>query len=281
MVDVSGFPQVLIFLLRRLVPALNVISDYYNIPDDIAGELKELSYTSISSFHSLPLCDLTQSKLLHSGATLMASGASSPELLCTLVSLFITHSSLGLGTIVGSEIFNLLIICAGSVYASKVHQVPHERYGNRYLVLDKVMVCREVMFYGLSIAILYVALSESGPVMVQDEKNGGQEVEEDRIIVFFWKAMLVFGVYVLYVWVCANMSKIMGLCGNVKRCLGIGSESTVEDTVQSTEGGGDGAVYGLSSSIHYKVRGNCLEFFFDATSLDLTFYSLWHQELCR
>jgi Ca2+/Na+ antiporter len=113
-----------------LVPALNVVSDYYNIPDDIAG------------------------------ATLMASGASSPELLCTLVSLFITHSSLGLGTIVGSEVFNLLIICAGSVYASKVHED-----GSRYLVLDKVMVVREALFYGLSIALLYVALSETGIVV--------------------------------------------------------------------------------------------------------------------
>jgi Ca2+/Na+ antiporter len=55
----------------RLVPALNVISDYYNIPDDIAG------------------------------ATLMAAGASSPELFSSLVSLFITKSSLGLGTVGG------------------------------------------------------------------------------------------------------------------------------------------------------------------------------------
>eukprot|EP00956_Cyclotella_meneghiniana_P036302 scaffold123784_cov22-Cyclotella_meneghiniana.AAC.1 len=88
---------------ERLVPALNVIADHWGIPDDIAG------------------------------ATLMASGASSPELLCTLISLFVTHSSLGLGTIVGSEIFNLLIICAGSVYASKVHDIPHEKYGSRFL----------------------------------------------------------------------------------------------------------------------------------------------------
>lgn len=49
----------------------------------------------------------------------MAAGASSPELFSSIVALFITHSSLGLGTIVGSEIFNQLIICAGAVFACK------------------------------------------------------------------------------------------------------------------------------------------------------------------
>ena len=72
---------------ERFVPALNVIAQEYNIPSDIAG------------------------------ATLMAAGASSPELFSSIVALFITHSSLGLGTIVGSEIFNQLIICAGAVFS--------------------------------------------------------------------------------------------------------------------------------------------------------------------
>jgi hypothetical protein len=57
---------------ERFVPALNILSTAYKIPDDIAG------------------------------ATLMAAGASSPELFSSIVALFITHSSLGLGTIVGS-----------------------------------------------------------------------------------------------------------------------------------------------------------------------------------
>lgn len=56
---------------ERLVPALNVVASKFKISPDIAG------------------------------ATLMAAGASSPELFSSIVSLFITHSSLGLGTIVG------------------------------------------------------------------------------------------------------------------------------------------------------------------------------------
>jgi Ca2+/Na+ antiporter len=52
---------------ERFVPALNVIATKFNIPDDIAG------------------------------ATLMAAGASSPELFSSIMALFVTHSALGLG----------------------------------------------------------------------------------------------------------------------------------------------------------------------------------------
>lgn len=52
---------------ERFVPALNVIASEFNIPDDVAG------------------------------ATLMAAGASSPELFSSIVALFVTHSALGLG----------------------------------------------------------------------------------------------------------------------------------------------------------------------------------------
>jgi Ca2+/Na+ antiporter len=144
---------------ERFVPALNVIANEFNIPDDVAG------------------------------ATLMAAGASSPELFSSFVALFITHSSLGLGTIVGSEIFNQLIICAGAVFASKSGR----------LQLDKAIVTREVFFYGLSIAVLLVALRDTGPVEGDDE---------DHIFISFGDACIVFVGYVLYVWVMANFDKV-------------------------------------------------------------------------
>jgi Ca2+/Na+ antiporter len=59
---------------ERFVPALNVLANEYNIPDDVAG------------------------------ATLMAAGASSPELFSSFVALFITHSALGLGTVRNTDI---------------------------------------------------------------------------------------------------------------------------------------------------------------------------------
>eukprot|EP00977_Amphora_coffeiformis_P019012 scaffold6856_cov156-Amphora_coffeaeformis.AAC.5 len=145
---------------ERFVPALNVLSLAFNIPDDVAG------------------------------ATLMAAGASSPELFSSIVALFITHSALGLGTIVGSEIFNQLIICAGAVFAAKSGK----------LELDKAIVIREVSFYALGILLLYLALQDKRPVK--------GDVEE-HIFISFSDACMVFVGYIAYVLVCAYMDKVV------------------------------------------------------------------------
>lgn len=52
------------------------------------------------------------------GATLMAGGTSSPELFTALVAIFGPVDDIGMGTIVGSAIFNLLIIIGGCVVFS-------------------------------------------------------------------------------------------------------------------------------------------------------------------
>uniref|UniRef100_A0A673LZW5 Solute carrier family 24 member 6a n=1 Tax=Sinocyclocheilus rhinocerous TaxID=307959 RepID=A0A673LZW5_9TELE len=44
------------------------------------------------------------------GATFMAAGSSAPELFTSLIGVFITKGDLGLGTIVGSAVFNILVI---------------------------------------------------------------------------------------------------------------------------------------------------------------------------
>ncbi len=77
------------------------------------------------------------------GATLMASGSSAPELFVSLMALFKAgdHSAMGAGTIVGSAIFNILVIIGASVLVKKA----------------KVMwqpVVRDVGFYLLSILLL-------------------------------------------------------------------------------------------------------------------------------
>jgi len=154
---------------ERFVPALNIVAQYFNIPDDIAG------------------------------ATLMAAGASSPELFSSLTALFITHSSLGLGTIVGSEIFNQLIICAGAVFAVQTNG----------LRLDPAIIFREVGFYALSILLLFFALQDNRPD--PDDESG-----VDHIYISFGEACYVFGGYVLYVIVCAKMDDIVAFCSGKK-----------------------------------------------------------------
>ena len=74
----------------------------------------------------------------------MALGCNGPELFTNVVSLFITHSDVGVGTIVGSEIFNLLLIIGGSILASP--KLP--------LDLEWVPFMRDCGFYLLSIILL-------------------------------------------------------------------------------------------------------------------------------
>ncbi|XP_026070711.1 sodium/potassium/calcium exchanger 2-like isoform X2 [Carassius auratus] len=62
------------------VPALTVITEKLQISDDVAG------------------------------ATFMAAGGSAPELFTSVIGVFISHSNVGIGTIVGSAVFNILFV---------------------------------------------------------------------------------------------------------------------------------------------------------------------------
>ncbi|XP_051756256.1 sodium/potassium/calcium exchanger 2-like isoform X3 [Ctenopharyngodon idella] len=62
------------------VPALTVITEKFKISDDVAG------------------------------ATFMAAGGSAPELFTSVIGVFISHSNVGIGTIVGSAVFNILFV---------------------------------------------------------------------------------------------------------------------------------------------------------------------------
>ncbi|XP_035274510.1 sodium/potassium/calcium exchanger 2-like isoform X7 [Anguilla anguilla] len=62
------------------VPALTVITEKLELMDDVAG------------------------------ATFMAAGGSAPELFTSVIGVFISHSNVGIGTIVGSAVFNILFV---------------------------------------------------------------------------------------------------------------------------------------------------------------------------
>ena len=104
----------------------------------------------------------------------MAAGASSPEMFAAFISLFVTHSSLGIGTIIGSEIFNYLCICAGSILYSKTGE----------LELDARLLVRDVTFYALAIgALLFVENLDT------QDKHGpdyDDAVGEDKKIYIHW-----------------------------------------------------------------------------------------------
>jgi len=130
------------------VPALNVIIDRFKIPDDVAG------------------------------ATLMAMGTSAPELFCAIIALFVTRTiDSGVGTIVGSDLFNMLMICGGSAIVGGT------------LYLDWTALAREIFFYGLSIALLYWVMHDS--------------------YVTGLEAWTLFGSYIVYTIVCVYQAPLM------------------------------------------------------------------------
>lgn len=77
------------------------------------------------------------------GATLMAVGSSAPELFVALFALIKPgeHQAIGIGSIVGSAIFNLLVIVGAAALARKV-------------TLTRSPMIRDLLFYTLSVALL-------------------------------------------------------------------------------------------------------------------------------
>uniref|UniRef100_A0A665XFS8 Solute carrier family 24 member 6a n=1 Tax=Echeneis naucrates TaxID=173247 RepID=A0A665XFS8_ECHNA len=56
------------------------------------------------------------------GATFMAAGSSAPELFTSLIGVFITKGDVGVGTIVGSAVFNILVIIGlCGIFSRQVH----------------------------------------------------------------------------------------------------------------------------------------------------------------
>ncbi len=83
------------------------------------------------------------------GATLMAMGSSAPELFTSLLALVKTVDlgDLGAGTIVGSAVFNVLVIIGVSAIVTKV-------------VLTWQPVLRDLLFYVITIGILYMVFHD-------------------------------------------------------------------------------------------------------------------------
>lgn len=89
------------------------------------------------------------------GATLMAVGSSAPELFISLIALFKPgNESIGAGTIVGSAIFNILVIIGASAMVRKT-------------VIAWQPVIRDMIFYSLSIILLFISFRD-GSISLQE-----------------------------------------------------------------------------------------------------------------
>ncbi|XP_020856004.1 sodium/potassium/calcium exchanger 4 isoform X2 [Phascolarctos cinereus] len=102
------------------------------------------------------------------GATFMAAGSSTPELFTSIIGVFITHGDVGVGTIVGSAVFNIL--CIIGVCGLFAGQVVH---------LTWWAVFRDSVFYTLSVVVLIV--------FIYDEE------------IVWWEGLVFIIIYAFYI----------------------------------------------------------------------------------
>ncbi|XP_053250886.1 sodium/potassium/calcium exchanger 3 isoform X2 [Podarcis raffonei] len=102
------------------------------------------------------------------GATFMAAGSSAPELFTSVIGVFITKGDVGVGTIVGSAVFNILcIIGVCGLFAGQI------------VALSSWCLLRDSMYYTCSVVALIL--------IIYDEK------------VAWWESLILVLMYAVYI----------------------------------------------------------------------------------
>lgn len=120
------------------VPSLDVIIEKLDITDDVAG------------------------------ATFMAAGGSAPELFTSVIGVFVSFDDVGIGTIVGSAVFNILFVIGMCAIFSRT-----------VLSLTWWPLFRDCTFYSASLIALIYFFRDSQ--------------------IFWWEALILFMFYMAYV----------------------------------------------------------------------------------
>lgn len=120
------------------VPSLDVIIEKLAIQDDVAG------------------------------ATFMAAGGSAPELFTSVIGVFVSFDDVGIGTIVGSAVFNILFVIGMCAIFSRT-----------VLTLTWWPLFRDCTFYSASLITLIVFFRDNH--------------------IYWYEALVLFGFYLAYV----------------------------------------------------------------------------------
>lgn len=120
------------------VPALDVIIEKLDIQDDVAG------------------------------ATFMAAGGSAPELFTSVIGVFVSFDDVGIGTIVGSAVFNILFVIGMCAIFSKT-----------VLTLTWWPLFRDCFFYSVSLITLIMFFKDN--------------------FIYWYEALVLLSFYISYV----------------------------------------------------------------------------------
>ncbi|XP_011478326.1 sodium/potassium/calcium exchanger 3 isoform X2 [Oryzias latipes] len=142
------------------------------------------------------------------GATFMAAGSSAPELFTSLIGVFITKGDVGVGTIVGSAVFNILVIIGLCGI-----------FSGQPITLSWWPLFRDAVFYILSIVVLIL--------VIYDEK------------VMWWETIILISMYGIYIII---MKFNRSLCCLMERHCSIDGQPCMSSLRRATAVGnmGDG-----------------------------------------
>ncbi|XP_073824101.1 solute carrier family 24 member Nckx30C isoform X20 [Musca autumnalis] len=158
------------------VPSLDVIIEKLGITDDVAG------------------------------ATFMAAGGSAPELFTSVIGVFVSFDDVGIGTIVGSAVFNILFVIGMCALFSRT-----------VLSLTWWPLFRDCTFYSISLLVLIYFF------------------RDNRI--WWWEALILFCIYICYV---GFMKWNVQVEGCVKKLISKnkGNAANSSETSMATQPGG-------------------------------------------
>ncbi|XP_058449499.1 sodium/potassium/calcium exchanger Nckx30C isoform X5 [Malaya genurostris] len=158
------------------VPSLDVIIEKLGITDDVAG------------------------------ATFMAAGGSAPELFTSVIGVFVSFDDVGIGTIVGSAVFNILFVIGMCALFSKT-----------ILTLTWWPLFRDCTFYSVSLLTLIYFFRDNE--------------------IYWWEALVLFIIYIAY-------AVFMKFNQQVERCVkkiiykNKGNAANSSETSMATQPGG-------------------------------------------
>ncbi len=115
------------------------------------------------------------------GSTLMAAGSSAPELAVALFAVFMagSHEAIGIGTIVGSALFNILLITGVVMYIHK----------SAKLIWQPIL--RDIIFYILAILLLVYVFIEGEITLLNAALLVGVYLIY-ILVVYFWKRIFPY-----------------------------------------------------------------------------------------
>ncbi|XP_072519141.1 sodium/potassium/calcium exchanger 3 isoform X3 [Salminus brasiliensis] len=156
------------------------------------------------------------------GATFMAAGSSAPELFTSLIGVFITKGDVGVGTIVGSAVFNILVIIGVCGI-----------FSGQTISLTWWPLFRDSVFYIFSVLALIL--------IIYDEK------------VLWWETIVLISMYGLYILIMKFNSQIWGW---VEQHFGIPGQPCLVSSLRRDIAVGEATAHCDTSMILLK-KGQC------------------------